>query len=60
MPITIDRNKCNGCGSCIEECPIGTITIAADEKAEVIGPCVECGYCGLACPTRAIKMPWFD
>ncbi|MHC4122086.1 MAG: 4Fe-4S binding protein [Planctomycetota bacterium] len=55
MPAKVDKEKCNGCETCIPECPSEAISIV-DEKAEVNDACVDCGVCVDACPTEAITM----
>ena len=58
--ITIDREKCNGCGLCVEVCSDYNIEII-DGKATVTGDkavfgCIGCGHCMAVCPTGAIQV----
>ena len=56
MPTKVDKEKCTGCESCIEECPSEAIKMV-DDKAEVdVDTCVDCGACVDACPAEAINM----
>lgn len=55
MAITIDKAKCNGCGNCIDICPVRAIEIT-DAKAEVNGDCMDCGACVEQCPQQAISL----
>ena len=56
MPAKIDKEKCTGCESCVEECPSEAIKMV-DGKAEIdIDACVDCGVCVDACPDEAITM----
>jgi len=56
MPAKIDKEKCTGCKSCVEECPSEAITMA-DEKAQVdADACVDCEVCVEACPAEAISL----
>ncbi len=56
MPVKVDKEKCTGCESCIEECPSESIKMA-DDKAEVdVDTCVDCGACVDSCPAEAISM----
>jgi len=56
MPAKVDKEKCTGCESCVEECPSDAIKMV-DEKAEVDpDTCVDCGACVDACPVEAISM----
>lgn len=51
------RNKCIGCSSCVQACPIGAIELTADGIQPVSGvTCLRCGRCAEACPTMALEM----
>ncbi len=53
--VSIDYDKCNKCGTCLEICPRcflledETVTVHADDDC-----CVLCGHCVSVCPTGAI------
>lgn len=53
----VDKNKCIGCGTCVQLCPVGAISFDEDGKA-VIDPniCIKCGTCEASCPVQAIKI----
>jgi Fe-S-cluster-containing hydrogenase component 2 len=55
--INIDRDKCNGCGLCVEACHEGAI-VMVDGKAKLISDqyCDGLGDCLPACPVDAIKI----
>jgi NAD-dependent dihydropyrimidine dehydrogenase PreA subunit len=55
--IVIDRNKCNGCGLCIPNCPEGAIRVI-DGKARLISDlfCDGLGACIGNCPEGAISI----
>ena len=56
MSAIVDVEKCNGCESCVDECPSEAITMV-DEKAKInVETCVDCGACVDACPSEAISM----
>jgi len=56
MAAEVDKEKCTGCESCVEECPSEAIKMV-DEKAEIdADACVDCGVCVDACPAEAISM----
>jgi ferredoxin len=58
--ITIDREKCNGCGLCVEVCSDYNIELvegkAVVTSGEAIFGCIGCGHCMAVCPTGAIQV----
>lgn len=55
--LVYDKNKCVGCGFCVEACPC--YCIGQEEKGEtpnyIEGQyCIECGHCVSVCPKEAI------
>jgi heterodisulfide reductase subunit A-like polyferredoxin len=56
MPAKVDKEKCTGCESCVEECPSEAISMN-EGKAE-INPeaCIDCGVCIDACQEQAISL----
>jgi Pyruvate/2-oxoacid:ferredoxin oxidoreductase delta subunit len=55
--ISIDDNKCNGCGECIPDCPEGAIQLI-DGKARLVSDlfCDGLGACIGTCPQGAISI----
>ncbi len=56
----IDEEKCLGCGSCAESCPIGALELddrgGYDKKSKVYEQnCMACHTCEGKCPTHAIS-----
>ena len=53
----IDSDMCTGCESCVNICPMDSLTIDMDEKA-VRNParCIGCGLCVSACPEESITL----
>ena len=56
MPAKVDKEKCNGCESCVGECPSEAIKMVDDKAVVDIDACVDCGVCVDACPAEAISM----
>ncbi|MFH1476511.1 MAG: 4Fe-4S binding protein [Verrucomicrobiota bacterium] len=50
----VDKEKCTGCGACIEVCRVQAISMIGG-KARIAGnKCVDCGRCARVCPQGAI------
>jgi len=56
MPAKVDKEKCTGCESCIEECPSEAISMVKEKACIDADSCVDCGVCVDACPAEAITM----
>ena len=71
--ITIDTDKCDGCGKCVEECPLNIFELTIDDydqkvvkvKDEVIKNIgylcpgyKSCKKCQKACDKQAITHSW--
>ncbi|MFV0255692.1 MAG: 4Fe-4S binding protein [Erysipelotrichaceae bacterium] len=55
MPVTVFKDDCIGCGTCVGVCPTGALQMQDDGKAECVEGCIDCGACIPECPTEAIK-----
>jgi len=55
----IDPEKCEGCGSCAEECPTGAVELM-EGKAAIVRPedCSYCTDCESICLYEAIRCPY--
>jgi len=52
----IDKEKCNGCGMCVNVCEYKSISVI-DGKARITGKeSSHCGHCQAACPFGAIQV----
>lgn len=56
---SIDRNRCTGCGLCIDTCPTHALAQKA-ERAYLAHPdaCTYCTACEEVCPENAIALPF--
>ena len=57
VTLSLDEEKCVGCGKCAEVCPHGVFSVTG-EKARITekDSCMECGACALNCPAEAIEV----
>lgn len=56
--VSIDRDKCEGCGECASSCPAGILEMV-DGKADVTGEasdCMGCETCVTVCPSGAASI----
>ncbi len=49
----IDEEKCNGCGLCVRDCPLGIVHLE-NKKAVIAEGCVICRTCFKVCPKQAV------
>lgn len=55
----VDREKCIGCGACVEACPWHMPRLDAETAKS--SKCISCGMCAVHCPTQALQIiPWED
>ena len=55
--VQVDRDKCEGCGECVEACPSSVLEMV-DGKAQVgnIEDCLGCESCVSVCPSGAVTV----
>jgi ferredoxin len=56
MAAKVDKKKCTGCESCVEECPSEAISMANAKAIIDADACVDCGICVDICPVEAISL----
>jgi ferredoxin len=53
MSVSVDKDKCKGCGECLEQCFLANICLV-DKKANIGRSCAGCGRCVDRCPNKAV------
>ena len=61
IQIKVDLEKCTGCGTCVDMCPMEVyeiVVIDGKRKASPVNQidCIGCRNCELACPEGAIEI----
>ena len=52
----INEDLCVSCGVCVDDCPVGAITLKEDQKAIINeDECIRCGRCHEVCPEDAVR-----
>jgi ferredoxin len=52
----VDGTVCNGCGVCVQRCPMGATALLRERVHIAVGRCIGCGVCVLACKPEAIRL----
>ena len=56
MVAVVNKDKCTGCGTCVDICPAASIELANDKAVVDASACVDCDTCVDECPESAIHM----
>jgi ferredoxin len=57
MAAEVNKEKCTGCGACVDVCPVEAIVLENGKAKVDADKCVDCGQCVEACPVEAIRIP---
>lgn len=55
MAVIVNEEKCTGCGTCEEVCPVEAIKVENEKAVVDQETCVDCGTCIEECPEKAIS-----
>jgi len=56
--VYVNKDKCIGCGACVEACPFGAMFMDPDENYAI--NCILCGECVDRCPNNALTIVDMD
>ena len=59
MPPVIDEEKCVGCGTCAQICPLDVLKYHKETRTVTVrypDECWHCRACAIDCPTQAITI----
>ena len=56
MAVQVDKDKCAGCGPCVESCPVEASAITDNPAVVDCDTCIDCGACVDACPSDALSL----
>ncbi len=56
--MTVDQDKCIGCGKCYDVCPGGAVVMEENKAKILIERCIGCGECLTVCTENAAGIDW--
>ena len=57
VEVIVDADKCTGCGTCVDVCPVGVFEIVDGKSSPVnVDECLVCMACEAQCPENAIEV----
>jgi ferredoxin len=51
-----DPERCTGCGTCIDQCPVGALSRSDDLPQVDADTCITCFCCQEICPEKALTL----
>ena len=57
VKIAVDNDKCTGCGTCVDTCPVDVFEIKDEKSVPVsVEECLVCRTCEVQCSESAIQV----
>lgn len=57
MKIVVENDKCTGCGTCVDTCPVEVYELSNGKAVPVnLEDCLVCRACEVQCPENAIQV----
>ncbi|MBS7605470.1 MAG: 4Fe-4S binding protein [Candidatus Bathyarchaeia archaeon] len=57
VKIIVNKDKCTGCGTCVDTCPVGVYELKDGKSVPVnVSECLVCRACEAQCPEGAIQV----
>lgn len=59
VKIEINLKECNGCGTCVDTCPVGVYELnenVGKTKIVALNECLDCKACEVQCPNECIQI----
>ena len=54
--MSVDSELCSGCGTCIERCQFGALSLPEDVSVVDEQRCIGCGVCAVTCAENALEL----
>ncbi len=54
--MSVDAELCSGCGTCIDRCQFGALSLPEDVSVVDEQRCIGCGACAITCPENALSL----
>ena len=52
----VDPDRCTACETCVDQCPVGALTMVDDIPVADVDTCITCFCCQEICPEQAIVL----